>query len=150
MREIKRDIVGAFIFSHDGKLLLGKSIDGGVYPDCWMVPGGGVRQGESFIDAVKREVIEETGIDITGADVVPSGFTQQGSSQKTLRESGEKVMVLMSFNDHIVRLKKNSSEVNIIDGDDFKDSRWFDIEDLPKLNLAPPGIKSLKAMGLLK
>ena len=34
----------------------------------WEVPGGGVRAGESSIDAVSREILEETGIDVTGAD----------------------------------------------------------------------------------
>ena len=30
-------------------------------PGCWEVPGGGVRAGESAEDAVKREILEETG-----------------------------------------------------------------------------------------
>ena len=34
----------------------------------WEVPGGGVVAGESSADAVKREILEETGIDVTGAD----------------------------------------------------------------------------------
>lgn len=34
----------------------------------WEIPGGGVVAGESSADAVKREILEETGIDVTGAD----------------------------------------------------------------------------------
>ena len=34
-------------------------------PGCWEVPGGGVRAGES---AVKREILEETGVDVSNAD----------------------------------------------------------------------------------
>jgi hypothetical protein len=42
MREIERTIVSALIFSQDGKLLMGKKdpAKGGVYPDCWHIPGG--------------------------------------------------------------------------------------------------------------
>jgi 8-oxo-dGTP pyrophosphatase MutT (NUDIX family) len=30
-------------------------------PGCWAVPGGGVDEGESFIEAARREILEETG-----------------------------------------------------------------------------------------
>lgn len=37
-------------------------------PGCREVPGGGVRAGESAEDAVKREILEETGVDVSNAD----------------------------------------------------------------------------------
>ena len=37
-------------------------------PGCLEVPGGGVRAGESAEDAVKREILEETGVDVSNAD----------------------------------------------------------------------------------
>lgn len=37
-------------------------------PGCWEVPRGGVRAGESAEDAVKREILEETGVDVSNAD----------------------------------------------------------------------------------
>ncbi len=37
-------------------------------PGWWEVPGGGVNAGESSLDAVRREVLEETGLDVTGAE----------------------------------------------------------------------------------
>ncbi|MBX6334015.1 NUDIX domain-containing protein [Candidatus Saccharibacteria bacterium] len=61
MRTIKRDVVGAFIFSSDNKILLGKSRKGGVYHGTWMVPGGGIEEGETMRDAVIREIREEVG-----------------------------------------------------------------------------------------
>ena len=65
MRTIHRDIVGGFIFSKDNKVLLGKNRQGGVYEGSYVVPGGGVDEGESQYQALRREMQEETGIDIT-------------------------------------------------------------------------------------
>ena len=57
MRTIKRDIAGAFIFSNDNHVLLGKNIKGGVYEDLWVVPGGGIDEGESKVEAARRELL---------------------------------------------------------------------------------------------
>lgn len=50
MRKINRIIVAALIFSKDGKLLMGTKDPrrGGVYSDCWHLPGGGVEEGETL------------------------------------------------------------------------------------------------------
>ena len=37
-------------------------------PGWWEIPGGGVKAGESSFEAVCREVLEETGIDVSHAD----------------------------------------------------------------------------------
>lgn len=54
MRTIKRKIVGAVIVSKDGKVFLAKGNPqiGGVYVDCWLIPGGGVEAGETGEQAV--------------------------------------------------------------------------------------------------
>jgi 8-oxo-dGTP pyrophosphatase MutT (NUDIX family) len=37
-------------------------------PGWWEVSGGGVMAGEDSADAVKREILEETGLDVTGCE----------------------------------------------------------------------------------
>ena len=37
-------------------------------PGWWEIPGGGVKSGETSFEAVCREVLEETGVDVSKAD----------------------------------------------------------------------------------
>lgn len=53
----------------DGRFLISKRVMTKAWaPGWWEVSGGGVMAGEDSIDAVKREIIEETGLDVTGWD----------------------------------------------------------------------------------
>ena len=47
MREINRDIVSAIMLSKDKRIFLAKKNPnkGGVYIDCWHIPGGGIEEG---------------------------------------------------------------------------------------------------------
>lgn len=150
MRTVKRDIVGAFIFSSDVKILLGKNYKGGTYDDCWSVPGGGIEKGESKLDALKREVFEETGIDISSAEIVPYQNILFGVSQKTLRETGETILVDMKFYNYIIHMPQTAKKISAQPGDDFVFSKWIPVTDLQHLKMPPPSIETLKGIGCLK
>ncbi|HEY5668036.1 MAG TPA: NUDIX hydrolase [Candidatus Saccharimonadales bacterium] len=149
LRKIQRDIVGAFIFSSDDKLLLGKSIKGGVYPDCWIVPGGGVEPNETLLEALKRETLEETGIDITDALIEQIEGELSGQSEKTLRDTSEKVLVEMTFYNFKVTLPEPADSVKLIHEDDFVEAEWFNSDELSGIKLSQPTITTLQRMGLL-
>ncbi len=53
--------VGALIFSREGKLFLMKSHK---WKGQYCIPGGHIELGERIVDAVKREVKEETNLDV--------------------------------------------------------------------------------------
>ncbi|MBU4246105.1 MAG: NUDIX domain-containing protein [Nanoarchaeota archaeon] len=60
-QQFPEPIVGALIFNTIGKLFLMKSHKwGGNY----VIPGGHIELGESAVNALKREIKEETGLDI--------------------------------------------------------------------------------------
>ena len=46
-----------------GRVLLVKQI-GGPYAGAWLLPGGGVDEGESIDDGLRREMREETGLEL--------------------------------------------------------------------------------------
>jgi len=53
--------VGALIFNPEGKLLLVKTHK---WKGNYTIPGGHVELGESLIEALKREILEETGLEL--------------------------------------------------------------------------------------
>ena len=57
--------VGALIFNPEGKLFLMRSHK---WRDKYVVPGGHIELGERIEDALKREVKEETGLDVTDVE----------------------------------------------------------------------------------
>lgn len=51
------------LIEHDGRLLLGRrAFDPGA--GCWGLPGGFLDEGEAPLDGLRREVREETGLDV--------------------------------------------------------------------------------------
>ena len=61
-KKIVRTGIGVFIFK-DGKFLMGQRRNS--HGDgTWSIPGGHLEFGETFEDAAKREVLEETGLKI--------------------------------------------------------------------------------------
>lgn len=148
MRTITRDIVGAFFFSKDAKVLLGKNQKGGVYEGSYVVPAGGVEKDETKEQALRREMLEETGIDVRTGEVTELNISS-GAHQKTLRDSGERVFVEMTFYDYRVQLAKNAEDIVVTAEDDWAEPHWFTAEELVSQNISTPTKKTLKKIGFL-
>jgi 8-oxo-dGTP diphosphatase len=56
-----RLVVGAVIVNEGRAFVHRRSYDRALFPGCWDVPGGHVEVGETPLDALRREVEEETG-----------------------------------------------------------------------------------------
>ena len=152
MRTIKRDIVVALIYSKDGKLLMGwRDNKGGVYPECWHIPGGGVEEGESNEEAIIREIKEEVGLDLSGYTIEFVGNEDKGTAEKILKDTGEKVLVDMQFFLYkIVITDQLSSEITLQVSDEFTKTQWFTISELSTVKLAQPSEKYFRKVGYIK
>ena len=61
------DVAVGILMQANGDVLLAQRPEGKPYAGYWEFPGGKVEAGESIIDALKREFLEELGIDIVSA-----------------------------------------------------------------------------------
>mgnify|MGYP001617301328 CR=1 FL=1 len=150
MRQIQRDIVGALLISGDGQVLLGQNKPGGVYEGRWLVPGGGIHDGESKEQAVIRELREEVGIDITKGHIELLDFVQTGVTEKTLRDTGERVVVDMTFYNFKVTFDQPADDIRISLDDDLGEAEWFSPDKFTEMIFSPSVEMLLKHLGFIK
>lgn len=95
----------------DGKILLVKH----TYISGWYSIGGGVEKGETTLEAVKRELREETGITLTAEPKLLGIYHSTGEK----RDDYIAVYICTKFNKAAV----SSPEI--------AEEKWFPIENLP-------------------
>lgn len=149
MKTINRTIVSALLKSQDGKVLLGKVRKGGVYPDCWHIPGGGVDEGETKEQALFREMKEEIGLDISTYPSKLIRDTDTGEADKTDKDTGETYHVIMQFSVYQIDIHMPAREVEISLHDDLTEYQWVAVTDLKKHKHTPPSEKLFQALGYL-
>jgi len=62
------DVAVGILMKPNGDVLLGQRPAGKPYSGYWEFPGGKVDLGETILDALKREFMEELGIEVLSAD----------------------------------------------------------------------------------
>lgn len=121
--------VACFIWK-DGKFLMGQR-KGAHGTGTWSVPGGWQEHGESWADAAKREVLEETGIvvdDIQFVSATDNYFEEEDVHSVTVWLNGTWV----------------SGEPQILEPDKFVGQQWCNFQSLPA-PLFEPCWKNLRA-----
>ena len=152
MRTIHRDIVAALLVSKDGKLLQAfqDPEGGGVYPGCWGLIGGGVEDGEDQRTALNREMLEETGIDISGYPAELISSSQTGEGEKTLRKTGERVFCTMKFFVYKVVIDDQiGDEIKVTLDHEHIDYQWMEPRELKNLKITPPSVELFQKLGYL-
>jgi len=69
MSRFEIDVVAAIIFNSQNKILITKRPEGFHLAGLWEFPGGKIEDGEKEIDALVREIKEETALDINVGDL---------------------------------------------------------------------------------
>jgi 8-oxo-dGTP pyrophosphatase MutT (NUDIX family) len=150
MRVINREIVSAHIYSSDGKLLFALGAPGAVYPNTWKIPGGGVDDGETREQALVREIKEETGIDTDGLSFELLVDDMTGEAEKTLKDTGERVLAKMKFYTYKVILPTTAAQTAVmLEPHEFTEYKWVDLSELKQLTLSPPSAELNKRLGFI-
>ncbi len=93
------------------------------HKDKWALPGGFIELGERVEDAVRREMKEETNLDVK----VERLFNVYSDPNRDPRGHMMTIVYLCSIME---------GSPNILGGDDAKIAKFFDIEEIKKINLA--------------
>lgn len=113
---------GVMLFK-DGKILLGKrhvdpdKADSELHGEgTWTMPGGKLEYGESFEEGAKREVSEETGIQLNESKVICVNNDKNEFAH---------FVTIGLYSD------KFSGEAKVMEPDEIVEWQWFDLEHLP-------------------
>lgn len=133
---MKTRVVVTTLVENGNSILFGKKkANVGPYPNTWHLIGGGVNEGESVIEAAKREIKEEAGIEV---DIINSlGFDEDFEPNK----DGEITHYIFL----IFQGKYVSGELK--PDDDIEYLEWIPKSKLSTLKLNRPTIKYFKRVG---
>jgi len=120
---------------HNGKVLLGRRHEDPAKADSelhgegtWTMPGGKLDFQERLYECMAREVKEETGMEVLGADVI----------SVTDDIAGDKHFVTVGF-----LVNKFAGEPKVMEPDEITEWRWFSLDALPE-RVFPPSLKVIK------
>ena len=108
--------VGAVIEDEAGRILLVKHIEerGGFWQGKWICPGGELEIGETIEEGIKREVMEETQLEIELVKPIPPF--------DTIIKSDDEISLHVIYIDYLARLSGGSLKP----GDDVGEAIWVE------------------------
>ncbi len=118
----------AAVIVKDGKVLLVQHQKYG--KKYWLLPGGGVHYGETLADAARREVLEETGLEVDIGELI---FISESIPPDNHRH----------VINYYFKAKLNGGDLMVGDDKHLFDVQWHLIEDLPHLVIYPNVINDL-------
>ena len=121
--------VGAIIVGKQGLLLIRRDKDPA--KGLWSIPGGVVEVGETQVQAIHREVAEETGIQVEVIEMI-------GTYDLILKDSQNRIKYHYVLIHYLTRALSSTIRPESPDGE----IQWFKIDQLPD-NEIPPQLLDL-------
>jgi len=136
---------GIFGLDSENKLLMCHATNSGQYPGIWSIPKGLPENGESFVAAASRELMEETGIEVHPDDLLQLPKKLYKTKEKTLQP-------------YLVRFKKKAIEFNlkcfsyveIEEQDPFPEVDRFEWVDISHSGKFPLHESQIRCLGLIR
>ena len=122
--------VGAVILNADGLVL---ALERKKIPGAWQFPQGGLDEGEEPLGAIKREILEETGIQEARLELLSSipNWLAYEYPEEVRRQKGWRGQVQKWF---LFRFKGLDQEITLGDQKEFKAWKWITMHELfPKV-----------------
>lgn len=121
--------VGAIVLREDEVLLIRR----GSAPQkgLWSLPGGGLELGESLDQAIQREVLEETGLEVRVLEFA-------GVFERITKDDGEAVQYHYVLLDYLCEIVGGA----LAAGDDAADAEWVNRAAIGDRSLTP-GLKDV-------
>lgn len=124
--------VAGIVINEKDEILMVRNVRRG-----WEFPGGQVEVGENVIDAVRREIMEETGIDAEVGEVFCiSSNTGKYPGYNGVKEVPTKIML-----DFICRAKAGTLRASC----ESAETAWFPKKDIPDMIRTPAYLERFKA-----
>lgn len=124
--------VGAVIID-EGRILVVLR-GGGAHSGMWAVPGGRQRRGETMDEAIRREVREETGLEVQVGDPVWIGDIIDDADPPAYHYA------IVDFTAFVIG-------GTLVAGDDAAEVRWVDLGEVRLLPLTPTMLELLTDLG---
>lgn len=122
--------VGAIVVRDGALLMVQRANDPGA--GLWSLPGGRVEHGEYLAAALRREVAEETGLEVEVRDLVG-----------ILEVVGDPHYVILDY------FAEVTGEGAPVAADDVSDARWVPLDEVAGLPCTPRFFETLRGWGVL-
>lgn len=118
--------VGAIILNESGQVL---GLERRDIPGAWQFPQGGLKQDEAPLDAVMREILEETGIEANDLDLLTpaSSWLAYELPEEARNKKIGRGQVQRWF---LFRFTSHDEAITLGDGKEFKAWKWMSMAEM--------------------
>jgi 8-oxo-dGTP pyrophosphatase MutT (NUDIX family) len=128
--DLERDAVRVVLTDEGGRVLLFHAVTDDVGPaGWWELPGGGIDQGESYLDAALREIREETGLVLDPAQVGPPAWRRDTTwRSRGVRRLQHEVVVGARVPGHQPLIRTDGQTATELEV--YVEARWWEVADV--------------------